>query len=82
MKSVFLDQPSDCQWLRETHLKQSNLLEPGQLPAFRSFILYGDESGPDVLECHRYRCPKVTDKPCFRAIYQPDESKYKLEFPV
>jgi hypothetical protein len=62
MKEIFLNSTEDCQWLRETALKDANL-NNGPVPEFRSFCLFGNEDCPQKILVYRLRHPAVTDIP-------------------
>jgi hypothetical protein len=57
MKQQLLNEPEDCQWLKETHLKNKNY------PEFKSFVLYGNEDAPEKLELYFNFEPEITDVP-------------------
>ena len=57
--------PVDCQWLRDTALKQ---IHP--LPVFNMFVLFGNEDCPKRVEL--YQETGVTDVPV--ACYDQDEN--------
>lgn len=61
-KQTFCNEPSDCQWLLETHLKDKNL-NNGPVPPFKSFCLMGNEDCPQEIFLYREQHPTVSDQP-------------------
>lgn len=59
MKQTFLNKLSDCNWLRETHLKPENI--NNSLPYFKSFTIHGNEDSPSHLSLYGYKNPLVDD---------------------
>jgi hypothetical protein len=53
----FLNDPSDVQWLKDTHLKGR------EYPNFASFILHGNEDDPNKLELFEAAEALVSDVP-------------------
>jgi hypothetical protein len=62
MKEIYLNSPEDCQWLRETHLKDSNL-NNGPVPEFKSFCLFGNEDCPTAILIYKNEHPTIDHKP-------------------
>jgi len=62
MKSLFCNTVLDCNWLRETHLRGHFA------PAFRSFVLKGNEDCPMVLELYGRKNATIHDNPV--AVYR------------
>jgi hypothetical protein len=60
-RQTFLNTPADCKWVRETHLKPSNL-NNGPLPEFNSFCLFGNEDCPNQILAYFHAHPMVNDK--------------------
>jgi hypothetical protein len=58
----FLNKPEDCQWLRETHLKDSNLNNANPIPDFKSFALFGNEDCPQKIIVYQAKHPTVTSQ--------------------
>lgn len=63
MKQTFLNTKEDCDWLRETHLKQSNWNNELTIPDFKSFCIFGNEDCPRELLVYREAHPTLDDKP-------------------
>jgi hypothetical protein len=62
LKQTFLNEPSDCQWLRETHLADRNL--NNALPfEFKSFCLFGNEDCPNEILIYQTAHASIYDKP-------------------
>ncbi len=78
MSQKFLNEPADCQWLRETALKDANL-NNGPVPAFKSFCLFGNEDCPKEILLYATAHASVNDRPT-RAMLM-DNGCYSL-FPV
>lgn len=55
-RAVFLSTPADCQWLRETHLRE---FSP---PEFSSCLLIGNEDSPEELRLYKSADPLYTDE--------------------
>ena len=55
---TLLDDPLDCAWLRETHLRHVP-----NLPPFESFELVGNEDSPEAVTLHSCRFPTILDQP-------------------
>ena len=54
-KTTFLNEPTDCQWLRDVHLG-------GRTDdKFESFVLYGNEDAPTKVDLYFTQDPLVTD---------------------
>ena len=53
-----LNEPDDCKWLREGHLKHYP-----NLPPFCSFVIEGNEDSPTRIELYSQRQPLFTDIP-------------------
>ena len=62
LKQTFCDSPEDCQWLRETHLKDKNL-NNGPVPPFKSFVMFGNEDCPQSILLYGEKSPNINDKP-------------------
>lgn len=61
-KQTFLNDPSDCKWLLETHFKPANL--NNEIPfEFKSFCLFGNEDSPTELLIYKEEHPLISDKP-------------------
>lgn len=56
--ALFSNDPIDCEWLRETHLKH---MDP--MPEFKSFELLGNEDYPDNVVLYDTVIPTVLDAP-------------------
>ena len=56
METIFLNNPSDCEWLRSTHLKTHAPVD------FQSFVIYGNEDAPDKIELFASADPLNTDQ--------------------
>jgi hypothetical protein len=52
-----MNEPSDVQWLKETHLRGLSY------PEFASFVLYGNEDSPTRVELYAASYPTVSDVP-------------------
>lgn len=52
MTTIFLNEPDNCQWLRDTALRGVSGIRP-----FRSFVLYGNEDAPDRLDLYAAEQP-------------------------
>lgn len=59
MKTGFLNNSDDCQWLRETHLKGVPI--PSKWAGFASFILQGNEDAPHAVNLYISRDPLMVD---------------------
>lgn len=55
--------PEDCQWLRDTHLRGVR-----NIPRFQSFILYGNEDAPRMVDLYESEDP-VRGDPFVRLIF-------------
>jgi len=62
-KQTFLNEPSDCEWLRTTHLKPSQWNNANPIPEFKSFCLFGNEDCPQEILLYREDHPTVSDNP-------------------
>ena len=62
-KQTYLNTKEDCDWLRETHLKQSNWNNANPIPDFKSFCLFGNEDCPNEILIYKENHPNVDDKP-------------------
>lgn len=60
MRKQFLNDPDDVQWIRETALKCVAL--PEEWSGFKSFVLYGNEDGPEKLELYKSVDPFYNDE--------------------
>lgn len=58
MKIQFLNDPSDCDWLRDTALKGCPL-PSGYV--FNSFVIYGNEDCPERVDLYESADPLYTD---------------------
>lgn len=58
MQQQLLNTPGDCQWLRDTALKNKKIDFQ-----FNSFVLYGNEDAPDQVDLYAATDPLVTDVP-------------------
>jgi len=56
MRQQFLNDPEDCQWLRDTALRGVQGIKP-----FQSFILYGNEDCPERLDLYASQDPLYSD---------------------
>lgn len=56
LRYVLMMEPSECDWLRSTHLKGI------QTPPFESFLLEGNEDAPNRLALFRAQKPAYNDK--------------------
>lgn len=65
MNRTFLDSPEDVKWLRETHLSHVT-----SLPAFKSFVLEGNEDAPDRVLLYTAKSPRYDD---VATVFQADE---------
>lgn len=65
MNFKFLNEPSDVQWLKETHLKGRE-----GVPPFRSFVLFGNEDAPQVLHLFSSQDPNYNDPYCRVALQE------------
>lgn len=52
-----LNDPLDCVWLRQTHLKRFDV------PAFKSFEIVGNEDAPESVSIYNTIDPSIFDKP-------------------
>jgi hypothetical protein len=52
-----LNEPDDLKWLKETHLKGF------KVPEFKSFVIHGQESGPDRIDLFSATDPNYLDSP-------------------
>ncbi len=57
MRTIFLNTPEDCQWLRDTCLGGRTDWK------FESFILYGNEDAPEKVDLYPMAEPLITDEP-------------------
>lgn len=57
MSLQFLNDPSDVQWLLDTHLKGVP-----SIPPFKSFLLKGNEDAPESLKLFESDDPLESDK--------------------
>ena len=57
LRQIFLNEPSDCDWLRSTALKAS------ECPPFLSFVLSGNEDSPAMVELYRNQGPAYNEQP-------------------
>lgn len=57
MKQQLLNESEDCQWLKDTHLKNKDY------PEFKCFVLYGNEDAPEKVELYANQEPLITDVP-------------------
>jgi hypothetical protein len=57
IRITFCNEPDDCQWLTDTHLRG--------IPhrPFQSFVLHGSDDAPDIINLYGPREPLATDKP-------------------
>lgn len=62
MRTQFLSEPDDIQWLRDVHL-------PKDVPPFKSAIIVGNEDCPERIELYADANPHFQDKPIF--VYKP-----------
>jgi hypothetical protein len=67
---TFLNEPSDCQWLRETHLKNT-----ADVPPFASFAITGNEDCPLSIVLYDSADPLVTDQPIARYRLEWDDAR-------
>lgn len=56
-RSTFLNEPSDCEWLLSTALKQVQGVRP-----FASFVLVGNEDSPEAVYLYPDADPLVSDE--------------------
>lgn len=57
MKTIFLNSPDDCDWLRKTVLGGRTDYK------FESFVLYGNEDNPNKVDLYITAEPLITDEP-------------------
>jgi hypothetical protein len=57
MKTIFLNSPEDCYWLRKTVLGGRDDIK------FESFVLYGNEDAPSAVDLYTVKDPLITDEP-------------------
>lgn len=72
MKIQFLNDPEDCQWLREGALKGIADETP-----FQSFVLYGNEDSPGMVDLYESNDPLYSD-PFVRVNFETG-SVYRIE---
>jgi hypothetical protein len=60
-REQFFNDPSDVEWLRETHLKHFGVCQGTTLT--RSFILIGNEDCPERVLCYLHENPSVAARP-------------------
>jgi hypothetical protein len=65
---TFYGDLSDCEWLRDTHLK--HVVSALSVPEFHSFTLQGNEDCPQIIRLYLQREPEYTDSPI--AVYVLD----------
>lgn len=66
VREIFLNEESDCDWLRSTHLKH---VDPNHKSMqFDSFVLYGNEDSPVRLDLYSLQSPAYNDQPI--AVYE------------
>lgn len=70
MKAGFMNEPDDCQWLRDTALRGVTL--PSAYTGFQAFVLQGNEDAPHAVNLYRAQNPDHDDN-YFRVVFQPDE---------
>jgi hypothetical protein len=63
MKQTYCNTPEDCDWLRDTHLKQSNWNNELVIPDFKSFCMFGNEDCPQEILIYREEHPTISDIP-------------------
>jgi hypothetical protein len=73
-KQTFLCDPSDVQWLLDTHLAPSNVDQP--VPAFESFMLAGREDRPDRLDLFDEQEPRYYALPIAVYYLEPSTGRY------
>lgn len=59
MRTAFMNDPADAQWLKETHLKGVPL--PVTYAGFQSFVLQGNEDAPHAVNLYRSIDPNYDD---------------------
>lgn len=77
MNQKFLNEKSDCDWLRETHLNDKNLNNKNPIPDFQSFCLMGNEDCPDEILIYKNKSPMVNCWPA-RAILNYENMRYSF----
>lgn len=60
---------SDCEWLRETHLRNYSF-------AFASFVLEGNEDSPTIIKLYTNQEPRIYDK--YTTLELCDDGRYKV----
>lgn len=73
-RQTLLNEPEDIQWLLDTHLKGVPLPTPWK--DFKSFIIYGNEDAPGLLELYMNTDPDVEDSFYSINLMQDDPSIY------
>lgn len=63
MRQQFMNEPSDVEWILQTTLKGV----PG-IPAFKSFVIVGNEDSPEELHLYESANPLYTDR-YFRIVF-------------
>lgn len=56
-RQTFMNKKEDLDWLKSTHLKGK------KHPAFKSFVLHGNEDSPSKVELHEHKMPHYQAKP-------------------
>ena len=73
----FIDTLADCLWLRETHLKQSNLPPGYVLPNYQSALIRGNEDCPEMITLYASPAPLITDNSLAALVYDRENDGYK-----
>jgi hypothetical protein len=71
---IFLCDPSDVQWLLDTHLAPANVDQP--VPPFESFMLAGREDCPDRLDLYDDAEPRYDQVPIAVYYLEPSTGRY------
>lgn len=67
---TFLNEPSDVEWLRTTHLKNV-----ADVPAFGSFTITGNEDCPLTIALYTATDPEYADQPIARYRLEWDDAR-------
>lgn len=73
MRTGFMNEPDDVQWLKDTALKGVPL--PSAYSGFASFILQGNEDGPFAVNLYRKQDPHFADN-YFRIRFTREAPEY------
>lgn len=65
-REIFLNSRGDCEWLATSHLKEL------ELPAFKSFVLYGSESSPIRFDLYEQAKPEYNHQPHYVLVLGED----------